>query len=712
MVKTSIVILTYNKLDYTKQCIESIRQYTDPDTYELIVVDNHSTDGTSDWLNDQRDIRAILNDENMGFPKGCNQGIEAATGDQILLLNNDTVVTVNWLSNMTRCLQSSADIGAAGAITNSCAYYQSIPVTYSSIDEMQQFAEKINISDENQWEERLKLIGFCLLIKRSVIDEIGMLDEIFSPGNFEDDDFSFRLKSAGYRLMLCKDAFIHHYGSVSFREDIDKYRQQLMNNEIVFFEKWGFNSYFDCLINDDLTQLIQPDASNESVKILEIGCRCGGTLLSLKNKHPNIQLFGIEENKNCASIAQSFADVQVRALNELNATELGYPEQFFDYVIIDARFETVKRPEQLLEAAQKMLKPQGILLASFYNALHYSVIQSLLSGQAVREQLNYFLPTEIEQLFEKVRFEKLEVHPVTRKLASDETFINHLAELNNGEMSADWSIYQNVVQATMNQENKTLIHLLRDMIHGNQASESIQHLTQFEPEHIIQVILNETSNPIPLLNQTAVLLFSHQHLEHVLPLLKKAIEIQPAHRDTLVNLGSIFHQLGESSRAMSWLKQIENPDDSVLQLMEQIGNPSGQLVAAAAAEEIALKSTLRRIENDVQVDESQQWLLELIENQSVSMDNVLRVVERDIIFKDKVLNAVAIVCFENKAFDWVLPLLEKSYEINPTNANTLFSLGFLLHQFGENKKALNFLDEIEVKDSEVHELISRIKEAG
>ena len=90
---TSIVILTYNKLNYTKKCIESIRKYTCKESYEIIVVDNASTDGTIEWLKTQSDIITIFNKENLGFPKGCNQGIEIAQGSEILLLNNDVIVT-------------------------------------------------------------------------------------------------------------------------------------------------------------------------------------------------------------------------------------------------------------------------------------------------------------------------------------------------------------------------------------------------------------------------------------------------------------------------------------------------------------------------------------------------------------------------------------------------------------------------------------------
>ncbi|MDT8899721.1 glycosyltransferase [Anaeroselena agilis] len=237
---TSIIVLTYNKLDYTKLCLNSIRQHTEPATYEVIVVDNHSTDGTVTWLQSQPDLRLVLNDDNIGFPAGCNQGISVAIGDSVLLLNNDTVVTPNWLANLRSCLFSSGDIGAVGAVTNSCSNFQSIVCEYGSIEEMINFARRNNHSDPEHWEDRGRLVGYCMLIKTEVIKKVGLLDELFSPGNYEDDDYSLRIRKAGYRLVLCRDTFIHHFGSISFGEQTSQYNMLLETNKQKFISKWGF----------------------------------------------------------------------------------------------------------------------------------------------------------------------------------------------------------------------------------------------------------------------------------------------------------------------------------------------------------------------------------------------------------------------------------------------------------------------------------------
>ncbi len=245
--KTSIVILSYHTLAYTRLCIESIRTYTEPGTYEIIVVDNGSQDGSVEYLKQQEDVHGIFNAENQGFPRGCNQGMQIAKGDEILLLNSDTVVTAHWLGQLRAGLYSAEDVGAVGCVTNYCSNGQQIEVPYHSVEEMQAFAAGYNHTDPSQWEERTTLVGYCLLFRREVYQKIGGLDERFNPGNFEDDDYCVRIWQAGYRCLLLKDTFIHHFGSVSFardespeaqKEKTEKYQALLRRNQHLFQKKW------------------------------------------------------------------------------------------------------------------------------------------------------------------------------------------------------------------------------------------------------------------------------------------------------------------------------------------------------------------------------------------------------------------------------------------------------------------------------------------
>lgn len=245
--KTSIIILSYNTLELLQLCIASIREFTEAGTYEIIVVENASKDGSIEWLKAQTGLTCIYNEENQGFPGGCNQGLEIAAGTELLLLNSDTIVTKDWLKNLRFALYSSPKVGAVSCVTNHCSNNQRIDVSYESIEAMLAFAADYNRSNPALWEKRTKLVGFCFLFKREVFERVGFLDVRFNPGNYEDDDYSLRILRAGYDLLLCRDTFIHHYGGASFEKKLavrnaaemeERYNAALMRNHKIFFEKW------------------------------------------------------------------------------------------------------------------------------------------------------------------------------------------------------------------------------------------------------------------------------------------------------------------------------------------------------------------------------------------------------------------------------------------------------------------------------------------
>ena len=377
--KAAIIMLTYNNFQYSKDCIESIRKYTAANTYEIIVVDNNSTDETREWLKAQSDIKLCLNDKNEGFPRGCNIGIRMAEpGSDIMLLNNDTIVTPNWLANLQTCLYSDDSIGAAGAVSNHNENLQGIPFCYQNTDQIQEYADKNNISDKARWEEKVFLIGYCLLIKREVIEKIGLLDEAYSPGYVEDNDLSIRILKAGYRLMLCHDCFIHHYLGSGFRKDLSRFYPVLYANRATFLKKWGFETIrFDEVKFDSLRILNEPD-KQKSMNILELGCGIGVTLLKIKYQYPGTTLYGWEPDAAMAKISQHFAAVSTDALD---VALKQYEDAFFDYIMIGHYPETVRDPKALLEGVKKKLKPGGWVIVSIQNIMHFNRIHDLLNGK-------------------------------------------------------------------------------------------------------------------------------------------------------------------------------------------------------------------------------------------------------------------------------------------------------------------------------------------
>ncbi|WP_338143354.1 glycosyltransferase family 2 protein [Paenibacillus whitsoniae] len=232
---TSIIIPTYNGLPLLKDCVASIRRHTDV-PYELIVVDNGSSDGTVAYCLQEK-IKLIAAPVNLGFPAACNLGLRLATGSELLLLNNDTIVTRRWLTNLQRCLHEQPNVGMVGPVTNYASGRQRLRERFTTIDRM---TAKYNEANPKRWLETKRLIGMCLLFKRELLEKIGYLDERFSPGHFEDDDYCYRARLHGYRLSIAGDCFIYHKGSVSFRKKPRPLvRKAIWRNRQKFIRKWG-----------------------------------------------------------------------------------------------------------------------------------------------------------------------------------------------------------------------------------------------------------------------------------------------------------------------------------------------------------------------------------------------------------------------------------------------------------------------------------------
>ena len=234
---TSIIIVTHDQLDYTRQCLDSLHRLTD-EPYELILVDNASTDGTVEYLRTVPNAKLITYDENRGFPAAVNQGIAVATGHQVLLLNNDTILTTGWLRRLLRALHQDPSIGLVGPCSNCVSGSQQVETSYNGLADLDGFAWEWGKANDGVVVDTDRLVGFCLMIKRDVIDKIGTLDERFGIGCFEDDDYCLRAIRAGYRAVIARDVFIHHFGSRTFVGAGVDFEGILRENEQRFRAKW------------------------------------------------------------------------------------------------------------------------------------------------------------------------------------------------------------------------------------------------------------------------------------------------------------------------------------------------------------------------------------------------------------------------------------------------------------------------------------------
>ncbi len=242
--KVSFIIVTYNNCNLTHLCVESIFRNTTYPNYEIILVDNASSDDTRNYLrylsriSDR--IKVILNDKNFGFAKANNQGLKIATGEFLVLLNNDTVVPRGWLDPLLKHLENP-DIGLVGPVTNSVGNEAKIDIDYQSLDEMEFFADRHTNAHAGKAFDIAVLAMFCVVMRRNVFEDIGFLDEKFGIGMFEDDDYSNRIREKGLRVVCAEDAFVHHFGQAAFKKLIEtgEYQKIWANNQAYYEEKWG-----------------------------------------------------------------------------------------------------------------------------------------------------------------------------------------------------------------------------------------------------------------------------------------------------------------------------------------------------------------------------------------------------------------------------------------------------------------------------------------
>lgn len=253
----TVVIPCFNQLAYTKLCIESLCRYTDS-PYELVVIDNGSSDGTARYL---RGLKArvmgsatpparfvpLFNPANAGVAAAVNQGIRAARGNFVCYLNNDTIVTRSWLSNMLACAGRGKNIGIVGCVTN---LVKNDTGRFPDRDGLRNAAEVqrtgllIALANGGKHEKARFVHGFCMLISKKVIKTVGLFDESFYPCAGEDIDYSFRAKRAGFSLVNARDAFVFHFWSKATRSrrfnklytDIKSVKRRVKD---VFVRKWG-----------------------------------------------------------------------------------------------------------------------------------------------------------------------------------------------------------------------------------------------------------------------------------------------------------------------------------------------------------------------------------------------------------------------------------------------------------------------------------------
>ncbi len=262
----TIVIPIYSRsntdLDTLHKCIKSILSKTH-NAFNLLLIDDCSQNTrTRPFLENitkgLSNVLILQNKKNLGFPKTVNRGILESGRSDVVILNSDVVVTDNWLVNLSRCAYSDHAFGPVSPLTNR-AVFTSFPVTGADNNipqriSLDHYSHLIHCTSESQYPQILSASGFCMYLKRSLIDEIGLFDEAYGRGYYEDTDLSMRSMEHGYACIADDSTFILHANSASFGEE--KY-QLSENNKSIFSMRYPFYEriFKSCLTQNTYSKL-------------------------------------------------------------------------------------------------------------------------------------------------------------------------------------------------------------------------------------------------------------------------------------------------------------------------------------------------------------------------------------------------------------------------------------------------------------------------
>jgi hypothetical protein len=253
MIQVSIVIVNYNTLQITQECIDSIVLNTTDITYEIILVDNASTDGSLDYFKNMEGIKFISSTENVGFGKGNNLGIEIAKGRNVFLLNPDTILQNNAVKILSSFLDKNVLVGVAGAnLYNDDGTYQpsfsqmypSLRVEVSNLFHLMFLQNKQCINKTNQAIQTQSVVGAAMMIKKEIVKKTGL----FNPKFFmygEEEEWCNRIRKAGFMIFNVPVAKITHLDGKSFQFSENRQKRRLEGVRTLY--SVSYNSFY-CII--------------------------------------------------------------------------------------------------------------------------------------------------------------------------------------------------------------------------------------------------------------------------------------------------------------------------------------------------------------------------------------------------------------------------------------------------------------------------------
>ncbi len=282
--KVEIVVTVFNALSEVKKCLNSIRAKRDGFIVDVIVVNDGSDKKTTAWLNSfcksNGCFHLIEHGCNKGYTKAVNSGLKASTAPYVILLNSDTIVTRGWLKGLIRCINSDQKIGIVGPLS-SAASWQNVPDLYDAsgnfaVNDLpngmtpDDMAQAVATASSRMYPRLPFVNGFCFMIRREVIDTIGIMDEENFPLGFgEENDYCIRASDAGFKLAIADDSYVFHAKSKSFgheqRKELSKQGSDTLKHKHTASK---FNALVEQVKNTELLDKVRATL-REKIKAIE-----------------------------------------------------------------------------------------------------------------------------------------------------------------------------------------------------------------------------------------------------------------------------------------------------------------------------------------------------------------------------------------------------------------------------------------------------------
>lgn len=387
----SIAVTAYNKLEYTRRCIESILDnLPEKERIELVLINHGSNDGTKEFFESIRPTKQLDIKINGSFRESARRIYE---GEFVLNISNDVLIMPHAIENMLRALREDPEIGLVVPSTTNVSNYQTLPATFSDSDEMIWWAESNNAYDPYRHELRTRLVNPLQMSRNKYMNEVIHSGYVMSSGHnitsFPDDRQSLLFRRKGYKLVLLKDAFCHHFGSVTIKDELERktknedeikklYLESCTNFEAFFgIDPWGSGACYDHSFTEFDCKF------DGHIEILGINTGIGANPLKVKelykeNSHNlDARITYVDHDEKYFEEVKAFADECI-LVNDFPELFVSLKGKRYNYILVEQPFSSNAVSIELIERFADFLVPSGELYLNIGTEIKSKVYECIM----------------------------------------------------------------------------------------------------------------------------------------------------------------------------------------------------------------------------------------------------------------------------------------------------------------------------------------------